>query len=112
MVKKITLWLFMAFFVYAALVQYNDPDPYVWIPTYLIPVFLCYHKLQGKGESIVYFAIGLLYMMWSINQFPPEWEGIRLNEMGMKTINIELGRESLGLGVCAIAVWVCALLKK
>ncbi len=111
MAKKIILWLFMAFFVYAAVVQYNDPDPYVWIPTYLISVFLCYHKLQGKGESIIYFTIGLLYLMWAINQFPPAWEGVMLNEMGMKTINIELGRESLGLGLCAVGAWVCALLK-
>lgn len=111
MIKKIIMWLFMAMFVYAAIVQYNDPDPYVWIPTYLIPVFLCYRKLQGKSEQVMYFTIGLLYMMWAINQFPPEWEGVKLNQMGMKTINIELGRESLGLGICAIAIWVSNLFK-
>ncbi|UTA69511.1 MULTISPECIES: transmembrane 220 family protein [Emticicia] len=111
MAKKILLWIFMAMFIYAAIVQYNDPDPYVWVPTYLIPVFLCYHKMKGKGEPIMFFTIGLLYLMWAINQFPPAWEGVVLNEMGMKTINIELARESLGLGICTLAMWVCALLK-
>ncbi|WP_435356197.1 transmembrane 220 family protein [Emticicia sp. SJ17W-69] len=111
MIQKVVLWFFIIVFLYFTGVQYNDPDPYVWIPTYLIPVFLCYYKLQGKGEKVMYFTVGLLFLMWAINQFPPAWEGVLLNQLGMKTLNIELGRESLGLGCCTIAMWVCAALK-
>jgi isoleucyl-tRNA synthetase len=32
-------------------------------------------------------------------------------EKFMKTVNIELGRESLGLGCCTIGMWLCAILK-
>ncbi|MDZ7934545.1 MAG: transmembrane 220 family protein [Emticicia sp.] len=110
MVQKAILWfLVMMFFVFA-LVQYNDPDPYIWIPIYLIAAHLCYYKLQGKGNKVMYFSIGLLFLMWAINQFPPEWEGVLLNQ-GMKTVNIELGRESLGLGCCTIGMWICAALR-
>jgi len=111
MFQKILLWFFVVMFIGFAALQYNDPDPYVWIPTYLIPSFLCYHKLQGKGEAISYFSIGLVFLMWAINQLPVQWEGVTLNEVGMKTMNIELARESLGLGICTLAMWVCAGLK-
>jgi hypothetical protein len=111
MFQKILLWFFVIIFICFAIVQYNDPDPYIWIPTYLIAAFMCYYKLQGNGEKITFFAIGLLFLMWGINQFPPSWEGVWLNQVGMKTLNIELGRESLGLGCCTIAMWICAALK-
>jgi Transmembrane family 220, helix len=110
MFKKILLWFFIVVFLFFTGVQYNDPDPYIWMPTYLIVVFLCYYKLQGKGDKMFYFITGLIFLMWAANQFPPEWEGVLLNQ-GMKTINIELGRESLGLGCCTIALWICAALK-
>jgi hypothetical protein len=35
-----------------------------------------------------------------------------LNTMGMKTINIELGRESLGLGFTALVLFLVSFLKK
>ncbi|MCU0324592.1 MAG: transmembrane 220 family protein [Spirosomaceae bacterium] len=108
--RTILLWFLVIVFILFAAVQYNDPDPFVWIPVYLIAAYLCYYKLQKKGEKLMYFMIGLLYLMWAINQFPPAWEGLLLDEMGMKTINIELGRESLGLGCCTIALWICAIL--
>jgi Transmembrane family 220, helix len=110
MVQKVILWFFVVMFFAFALVQYNDPDPFVWIPVYLIPTYLCYYKLKGKGDKLMYFSIGLLFLMWAINQFPPEWEGVLLSQ-GMKTVNIELGRESLGLGCCTIGMWICAALK-
>ncbi len=110
MIQKVVLWFFVVMFFAFALVQYNDSDPFVWIPVYLIPTYLCYYKLKGKGDKLMYFIIGLLFLMWAINQFPPEWEGVLLNQ-GMKTVNIELGRESLGLGCCTIGMWLCAALK-
>lgn len=108
--RKIIYYLLMLFLVYAAGVQYNDPDPYIWIPVYLLPVYLLYRNMNGQGSKFHYFIIGLLYLLWSANQFPPEWEGLMVDSMKMKTLNIELGRESLGLGLCTVFLWLSILL--
>jgi energy-coupling factor transporter transmembrane protein EcfT len=103
-VNRALKYILTLVFVFFCLVQYNDPDPYLWIPIYLVPIFLIWHK--GKPSKFYLTIIGLLYFLWAINQFPPSWEGLTLNELGMKTVNIELGRESLGLGFTAICVWL------
>jgi hypothetical protein len=94
-------------FIFFAGVQYNDPDPIIWIPVYLVPIALVFYK-KDKG---LYFLIGCIYFLWAANQFPPEWEGLTLNEVGMKTINIELGRESLGLAFTGLVVWLMSFIK-
>ena len=106
---KIIKYFFTLLFLFFAAVQYNDPDPIIWIPIYLLPILLLWKK--GRRDKIMFFAVGLIYLLWAANQFPAEWEGVRLNAMGMKTINIELGRESLGLGIAGISVWIIGLLK-
>jgi hypothetical protein len=35
------------FILFAAL-QYNDPDPYVWMPIYLYSTWLCFDAAKGK----------------------------------------------------------------
>jgi hypothetical protein len=109
--KKTISWFFTIIFILFAAVQYNDPDPYVWIPVYLIVAFLCFRIQKHKVDKLLYFLIGLIFVFWGINQFPPAWEGLLLDSMGMKTINIELGRESLGLVCCSVALWICCLFK-
>jgi hypothetical protein len=109
---KYVLYFLIVIYVLSAIVQYNDPDPVIWIVSYLIPAFLCYYKIQKKGNAVQYFTIGLLYMLWAINQFPPQWEGLMMDNLSMKTINVELGRESLGLAMCGIGMWVCMLKNK
>jgi hypothetical protein len=104
--KKVLFYLLIIMLVYATLVQYNDPDPYVWMPVYLIPAYLLYRKLSTRPDKLLYFIIGLIYLLWSINQFPPEWEGLMFDTMKMKTLNIELGRESLGLACCTLFLWL------
>ncbi len=103
------MYFLIMIFILSAAVQYNDPDPIVWILSYLIPAFLCFYRSKGKGDSVLYFCIGLVYMLWAINQFPPQWEGLMFENLSMKTINVELGRESLGLGICSIGVWLCMI---
>jgi hypothetical protein len=39
--------------------QYNDPDPYIWIPIYLYTAFLCYRAIQKKYDPAL-FVIGLV----------------------------------------------------
>lgn len=109
---KYFLYILIVIYVLSAAVQYNDPDPWVWILSYLLPAGLCYYRSLGRGDKILYFSIGLVYLLWAANQFPPQWEGLMLENLTMKTMNVELGRESLGLGMCAIGMWVCGLTQK
>jgi hypothetical protein len=109
--KKILLWFFIVMFVAFAAVQYNDPDPYIWIPLYLVPAAMSYLKLKGTQEKWGYFALAVVFFAWAANQFPPAWEGVTLDALGMKTINIELGRESMGLVICGGSMAICGILK-
>ncbi len=103
--RKVYLIFLIIVFILFALVQINDPDPVLWILIYLIPAFLVYKKLSNSDDNFYYLVIGFIFLLWAINIFPPEWEGVMLDVRGMKTLNIELGRESLGLGICTFAFW-------
>ena len=109
--KYVYYFLMLMFLCFAA-VQFNDPDPLLWIPTYLFPIYLFFQRSKGNLSGSTLLLVGIPYLFWAINQFPPEWEGVMLNTMGMKTINIELGRESLGLGFTALVLFLVSFLKK
>lgn len=64
---------FIILFVFSALVQYNDPDPYIWMPLYLYGAALCYLAIRKKynrglfiGGIIVYTLYGL-YLLFDKN---------------------------------------------
>ncbi len=51
---------FVLVFILFAAVQYNDPDPYLWIPIYLYPAVLCYLKLKQKPINKKAYWVGFL----------------------------------------------------
>ena len=51
--------LFVIIFVLSAALQYNDPDPYLWIPLYLYGGFLCFQAIRGKFHPALY-TLGLI----------------------------------------------------
>jgi hypothetical protein len=64
---KILNIFFCVVFILFAIVQYNDPDPYLWIPIYLYPALLCYFKLMQKPISkIAYWAGFLVFGAYAI----------------------------------------------
>ena len=65
---------FSVVFILFALVQYNDPDPYLWVPIYLYPALLCYFKVMQKPiHKVAYwagflvFGVYAIYKMFDIN---------------------------------------------
>ncbi|MFT7250079.1 MAG: ABC-type nickel/cobalt efflux system permease component RcnA [Algoriphagus sp.] len=102
--KKIILWITVSMMVLSAAVQLNDTDPATWIAAYLLVAFVGIRKISGKNDR--YWIAALVYAIWGINQFPPEWEGVVFSDVGMKTLNIELGRESFGLLICSGILFV------
>ena len=60
------------FIVFAAL-QYNDPDPYVWIPIYMYTAVLCWlaarqrYFIKAYLLGIAVYAIYAIYKMFDAN---------------------------------------------
>lgn len=60
---------FMVLFIVSAALQYNDPDPYVWIPLYLYGAFLCYNGTR-KFYKPWWFILGLfVYVNYALFLF-------------------------------------------
>ena len=58
---------FCIIFILFALVQYNDPDPYIWVPIYLYSALLCFlNFLQKPISSIAYWAGFLVFAAYAI----------------------------------------------
>lgn len=56
--KTANIILTIVFLIFAIL-QYNDQDPYVWIPIYLLAAFLCWQATKNKFPGFLYF-IGII----------------------------------------------------
>jgi len=58
---------FSVVFILFAVVQFNDPDPYLWVPIYLYPALLCYFKVMQKPlHKIAYWAGFLVFGIYAI----------------------------------------------
>lgn len=53
------------FFLFAAL-QYNDPDPYIWIPIYMYAAALCWYAFKGKYFPKAYLMGIVIYFGYAI----------------------------------------------
>ena len=68
---KIFNLLFCLLFVFSAALQYNDPDPYIWVPIYGFGAFICWQAFRGKFYpqatliGIVIYAIYAGYLFFA-----------------------------------------------
>lgn len=101
---KILAIIFALLFIAAAVVQYNDPDAVKW---YLI------YGLAALASIL--FALGRLKFLWALFLFgffigfaiyswPAKFEGVTIGEGDI--VNIERGREALGLLIAALAMGI------
>lgn len=111
MIMRIFALLMAAVFVVFAVLQYNDPDPIVWIPIYLYAALLSVWYYRGGVPNALLLVSAALYLAGAIYMWPAHWEGVQLQN-GMKTMNIEHGRESLGLGMVVVTLVLFALVRR
>ncbi len=104
-VLKVVAIVFALLFVVFAGVQYNDPDSLVWIYAYLVPAYISIAAFRNKFNLELIWVVLLAALAGAVTFFPyGHYEGVALKE-GMKTMEIETARESLGLAVvCAASV--------
>jgi hypothetical protein len=112
---------FIVLFVFSAALQYNDPDPYVWMPIYLFGAYLCYQAIKGRYNPIFYLIGLVVYFSYAVYLFVDktgvlDWinqhhaENI-LQSMKATTPWIEETRECMGLCILIVAlilnmVWI------
>ncbi len=112
--KILNIILCILFILFAA-VQYNDPDPYIWVPIYLFTAGVCGYAAYGKYDRNVTLAGLLILGLFMISYIPDVMDWIK---MGMPSIvetmkaekkYVELTREFGGLLMCvaagALNVW-------
>jgi hypothetical protein len=111
--RKLVAIVFGLLFVLFAAFQYNDPDPEVWVPIYSIGAVACFMAYANVGRWWFFAAMSLVYLIAAYYQWPPVFEGFLFNELGMRSVNIELAREAGGLAICAgVMLWLAFLTRQ
>ena len=97
-------------FISFAVVQYNDPDPYIWAPYYLVIALICFFRYKDKGPTWLVKAMLGLTVAWAASYIPDvfSWwkEGMPSIASSMKAESpyIENMREFLGLVVSLLTL--------
>jgi Ca2+/Na+ antiporter len=66
--KAFNLFFCFLFILFAGL-QYNDPDPYLWIPIYLYAAVLCWMAFKGKFYPAAYIIGMIGYLGYGVFLF-------------------------------------------
>lgn len=113
---KIFNIVFILVFILFAAVQYNDPDPYLWIPIYLYPAVLCYLAIKQKFPKIGYFigfAIFGIYAIYKIFDENGVIDWIRFHQatsiastMKAEQPWVEETREFFGLVIILVVLFI------
>lgn len=66
--KFFNIFFCLVFILFAA-VQYNDPDPYVWMPIYLYTAVLCGLAAANKFYPAAYWLGIIVYAVYACYKF-------------------------------------------
>ncbi len=66
--KVLNIFLTVIFLICAAL-QYNDPDPYIWIPIYLYATVCCWLAFRGRFYPKAYLIGTAVYLIYAAYLF-------------------------------------------
>ena len=91
-------------FVIFAYLQLNDPDSGLWIAIYSFAALACFMSIRELRPNWVFYTLAAGYFVAAVFQWPPEFEGVFFGETAMRSLNIELARESLGLGIITLVM--------
>jgi general stress protein CsbA len=106
--------IFCILFILFAALQYNDPDPYVWMPIYLYTSVLCWLAFRNKYFPKAYLIGITVYTVYAIYKFVDEngvWDWITKHkaeniagEMQASQPWIEETREFFGLIILIVVL--------
>ncbi len=98
-------------FLISAVLQYNDPDPWLWAALYAAAGVACLAAPRMRSRMWLPAAVGLAALIWAGLLAPETLPNFRVRDlaatMHAETPSIELNRELLGLLI--IAAWMVVL---
>ena len=108
---KVFNLILAALFTVFAIVQYNDPDPWLWIAIYLFMAVISGMAAFGKYQKMV-IGLGLGFCLGYLVLLLPDFvdwltsgaESI-IGSMKAEKPHIELTREFLGLVFCLVTLF-------
>lgn len=100
--------LFTIIFLCFAVLQLNDPDPYLWIPIYGSMAAICMVSVFLKISNTIYKSMALIFTVYALALLPSVITWFRsddrselFNELAkMRSLYIEEAREFFGLMIC------------
>jgi hypothetical protein len=109
---RVVFGLIGLLFVYAGWIQLNDPDPLLWVATYLVAAIFCFFAAARRPLPApvvgTYGAITAAWAIWlasivfgggEVRQMFPDQE-----KTGMVIVDTEEGREMGGLTIITLAM--------
>lgn len=95
---------FVLLFLFAAALQYNDPDPLAWMAIYLAATGACLVTARGRTEWHLATGTAIVALIWALTLAPEAWD-VPLAELfaswEMKDARVEVAREMYGLLIVA-----------
>lgn len=100
-------YLFLLVFVVFSTLQFNDPDPFIWVPVYLFSAYTSFCATRNYYNPMLLGIMCIGYFLGAVFLFPGSVSGwIHAEEqaksLAMKMPFIEEARESLGLTICLL----------
>lgn len=99
-------WIFGLLCIISAILQYNDPDPLLWIVIYAVAAIVSFGIAVNKIPYSVPLVLGILCLLGFFFVFPEKFEGFEIGAGDIK--NIEEGREAVGLLILALVMFLFA----
>lgn len=100
-------------FLIFAVVQYNDPDPVRWIAIYALAAVVCVLAAYRRVTYLLPLVVAAISLSWASLLIPEIYGNVEPAELfqtvKMKTVAVELGRETGGLFIAGIWMLVSAM---
>ena len=102
--------IMLLMFVFSAAVQFNDPDPLVWVGIYGAAAVVCGLEIRRRTPAWVPVAVALIALVWAasfysrVNDVPI---GSLFSAWEMRDLRIEEAREMYGLAI--VGIWMIVI---
>jgi len=98
-------------FAFSVVVQFNDPDPFLWATIYTAATLVCAFELRRRVDVLVPAGIAAVAVTWAVTIAPRVLGHVPFTamfaEFEMANTAIEESREMYGLAL--IAIWMVAV---